>query len=98
MMPPAARFDTDRHRAAAAIVCGTVTGAFHGFDPGDAAARLVDDVEGLTAADVTVGASFVISKLIADVETIYGIPHGQTLERLGLWVATDEIAPRQEGG
>lgn len=101
MIPaPEPRFAQARHREAAAVLCGTVTGSFGRQDVEALAEQLLDGIEGdercpderLTAVEVACGAAFVISKLVSDTETVFGVPARQTLARLGLWVATDELS------
>lgn len=45
----------------------------------------------VTAADVADGSAAMIARLIVDVESILRISRRETLHRLGLWVAAQEV-------
>jgi hypothetical protein len=97
MMRPSRRFQDPAHKDAAALICGALTAAMHTQDQTDQISDLMDQIgtepeHSATSLEILLAATILLSKIAHDTQFLFGIPWQQTVERLSLWVATDEIA------
>jgi hypothetical protein len=100
MSRPTRRFNDPGHREAAALICGSLTAAMHTQDQTDQIADLMDQIgtepeQSVTSLEILLAATILLAKIVTDTAVVYGIPWENTVERLSLWVATDELAERQ---
>jgi hypothetical protein len=98
-MKPARRFNDPSHREAAALICGALTAAMHTQDQTDQISQIIDQIgtepeQSVGSLEILLAATIMLAKIAKDTQLLFGIPWEHTVQRLSLWVATDELSER----